>query len=66
MLGNRNLILDTFSEVYKLLSPKMDYEFWDLDKFILVPGIYVFGRQQFVEHKDKIVEMAQDPQYRIV
>lgn len=66
MLGNRNLIVDTLCEVYKLLSPIKDYEFWDLNRFDLVPGIYVFGRQQFIEHKEKIVAMAQDPQYRIV
>ena len=66
VLDNRKLIIDTFSEVYKLLLPWRDNEFWDFNQCKLEPGIYVFGRQQFVEHKEKISEMAQDPQYCIV
>ena len=55
MLGNRKLILDTFCEVYDLLKPWADGEFWDLSRHNLVPGaIYIFGRTQYNTHQDSI------------
>jgi leucine zipper transcription factor-like protein 1 len=32
MLGSRRLIIDTWSEVYDLLKPYADGEFWDFAK----------------------------------
>ena len=67
MLDNRNLIIDTMSEVYKELLPYATAEFWDFNLHETVPGsIYLFGRQQFLDHKQRIVEMADSGQYIIV
>ena len=42
MLGNRKLVLDTFCEVYDLLKPWADEEFWNFQEHIaqgkFVPG----------------------------
>jgi hypothetical protein len=51
MLDNRKLVLDTFCEVYDLLKPWADAEFWNLQEHIdhgkLVPGAtYLIGRRQ--------------------
>ena len=55
MLGNRKLILDTFCEVYDLLLPWMDGDFFDFEKHHVVPGaIYLIGRAQ-MNHNRKLV-----------
>jgi hypothetical protein len=62
MLGGRNLVVDTFSEVYTLLQPWTTYEFWDMATHDPIPNsVYVIGRKQFVENADKIKEMIQRP-----
>ena len=67
MLNDRNLVLDTMSEVYNLLRPWADAEFWNFSEHEPIPGsIYVLGRQQVVEHKDRIIAMAQDTRFVIV
>lgn len=62
MLDNRKLILDTFCEVYDLLKPWKDGEFWDFaqvqDK--IIPGaIYVIGRRQFLDYPERIREIIE-------
>lgn len=53
------LILDTFSEVYDLLKPWADEEFWDLSQHEIVPGAtYVIGRKQCIDHKQRLLELA--------
>jgi hypothetical protein len=53
------LILDTFCEVYDLLVAHADGEFWDFNQHEVIPGaVYLFGRQQFQEHKDRIVALT--------
>ena len=60
MLGNRKLILDTHSEVYRELLPWADEEFWDLDQHTVVPGaVYVMCREQVNKHNQKIQEELQ-------
>jgi len=59
MLDNRKLVLDTFCEVYDLLKPWADAEFWSLQEHIeqgnFVPGaIYLIGRRQFHVNVDRI------------
>jgi len=67
MLGNRKLIVDTMSEIYNLLKPWAVEEFWDFTTVNSVPGsVYVFGRQQFLDNKQRIVEMAESELYTIV
>ena len=67
MLGNRRLILDTMSEVHNILKPWADQTFWDLDKVSPVEGgVYVFGRQHFLDYMPTIREMAETGKYIIV
>jgi hypothetical protein len=67
MLGNQKLIVDTMSEVYELLTPWIDEEFWDFNLHQTLPNsIYLFGRQQFLDHKQRIVEMAESKQHTVI
>jgi hypothetical protein len=67
MLGNQRLVVDTLSEVYRLLNSWIDEEFWDFNSVESVPdSIYLFGRQQFLDNKQRIVDMANSGQYTIV
>jgi hypothetical protein len=53
--------------VYYLLKSWITEEFWDFNQVDLLPGtVYVFGRQQFVEHQQRIAEMAESGQYVVV
>jgi hypothetical protein len=62
MLAGRNLVVDTFSEVYTLLQPWATHEFWDMATHDPVPNsVYVIGRKQFVENSAKIKEMIERP-----
>jgi hypothetical protein len=55
MLGNRELVLDIFCEVYDLLKPWRDFEFWDFANHNPVDGaVYLIGRKQFTDNIDKI------------
>jgi hypothetical protein len=52
MIGNRKLVLDTFCEVYDLLCPWADAEFWNIEEHLaqgkFIPGaVYLIGRKQF-------------------
>ena len=58
------LVLDTFCEVYDLLKPHADAEFWNfqehLDAGKLVPGaVYLIGRVQFNLNIDRIKQLAE-------
>ena len=67
MLDGRNLVVDTFSDVYDILKPWTDHEFWDLSQHVpIANSIYVVGRKQCVEQRDLVHQMALDPQYRVV
>jgi hypothetical protein len=62
MLDGRNLIVDTFSEVYHVLRPWITHEFWDMATHEPKPNsVYVIGRKQFVENPDKIIAMLDLP-----
>lgn len=59
MLGNRKLIVDEHSEVYRELSPWIDGEFWSLDQHEIVPGaIYIFCRDTINQWSHKIKDLA--------
>lgn len=61
MLGNRKLVLNTLCEIYDLIKPYADEEFWDFSKCEIIPGaIYIIGRQQFHNHKELIYQLVQD------
>jgi hypothetical protein len=55
------------SEVYDLLKPWADEEFWDFNLHHTTPNsVYLFGRQQFLDHKQRIIEMAESGQYTVI
>ena len=59
MLGNRKLILDTFCEVYELLKPWSDGEFWNFAKHdIVADAVYLISREQFNLNIARIRELA--------
>lgn len=67
MLNGRNLCLDTMSEVYDLLRPWGDHEFWDLSSHeIMAASIYVIGRQQLVENKSRVLELCRRDDITVV
>ena len=67
MLGNRKLILDTFCEVYDLLKPWSDGEFWDINKHDIVPGaIYLLGREQFKNNKDLMRQLVENDTIKVI
>jgi hypothetical protein len=60
MLGTHKLIVDTFCEVYDLLRPWCDQDFWDFENHTPVPGaIYLIGRMQFRLNVEKIRRLAE-------
>ncbi len=67
MLGSRNLVIDTLSEVYDELLPYRDHEFWDFASHQpIANSVYVLGRQQVVENIGKFCDMARDPRFVMV
>jgi len=67
MLGNRKLVLDTHSEVYRELLPWADDEFWDLKQHTIVPGaVYVMCREQVNINNQEIQKLAQDGTVTVV
>ena len=60
MLGNRKLIVDTFCEVYDLLRPIADAEFWDFGTVVIEPGaVYLISRKEFNTHVERIRQIAE-------
>jgi len=67
MLDNHKLVLDTFCEVYDLLKPHADAEFWNFAEHDIVPGgIYLIGRQQFIEHVGRIRPLIEQNVIRVI
>jgi hypothetical protein len=67
MLGTHKLVVDTWAEVYDLLKPYADEEFWQFETVAFDPtAIYVIGRVQLKEHYTRIVELANQYPGRIV
>lgn len=59
MLGSRKLVLDTHCEVYDLLKPWADEEFWNFEKHTVVPNaLYLIGSQQFFRHREAIKDLV--------
>jgi len=67
MLGNRKLVVDTFSEISDMIQPWIDEEFWDLLQHDIIPGaVYIIGRQQFNANRDLIVDLIQNKTVDVV
>lgn len=61
------LILDTFCEIYPMLKNYASGEFWDFGQEAVDPdGIYVIGRRQFIDHREKIREHVQHHGVKII
>lgn len=60
MLGNRKFVIDVFGEVYDLLTPWADEEFYDFGKHDIQPGaVYLIGREQFNFNKQRICDLVE-------
>lgn len=67
MLNNHKLIIDTQCEVYELLKPWADGEFWDMKQHTIVPGaFYMIGRLQFENNIELIRNIATSGIARVV
>jgi hypothetical protein len=67
MLANRKLVLDTFCEVYDLLLPWADEEFYDFGLHTIRPGAtYLIGRDQFNFNKERIRELVESNTIKVV
>ena len=64
MIGKFKLVLDTFCEVYDLLKPYADAEFWNFQEHVdsgqFVPGaVYLIGRRQFTDNVNLIKQFVE-------
>jgi hypothetical protein len=67
MLGNRKLVVDVFGEVYDLLLPYADEEFYDFKLHTICPGaIYLIGRAQFNSNKDHIRKLVESNTIKVI
>lgn len=67
MLGNRKLILDTHSEVYRELLPWADGEFWDITQHQIIPdAVYIFSREHVNKYNYEIQQLARSDQVTVV
>jgi hypothetical protein len=67
MLGNRKLVLDIFGEVYDLLKPWADEEFYDFNLHTIRPGaLYLIGRAQFNFNKARIRELVENNVIKVI
>jgi hypothetical protein len=67
MLGSRKLVLDTFCEVYELLEPWMDHDFWDFANHEIVPdAIYLISRKELFANIDKVRHCVENNLARVV
>ena len=67
MLKGRNLVIDTMSEVYKLLAPWKTHEFWNFADHEIVPNsIYVLGRKQFTDNCARIRQLVEQDDILII
>jgi hypothetical protein len=67
MQKNYKLIVDTFCEVYDLLKPYADGEFWDFGTHDIIPGaVYLISRKEIGKHKERIREIIESNQAHII
>jgi hypothetical protein len=67
MLDNRRLVIDTAIEVHSLLKSYSAETFCDFNTVVSIPGsVYVFGRQQLLDHNQRIIDMANSEMYTMV
>jgi hypothetical protein len=60
------LVVDTFCEVYDLIKPHVDLEFWDFSTVQIFPGAtYIIGREQFRTNLLKIRSLVESNTIRV-
>lgn len=67
MLGPYKIVADSFCEVYDILKPWVDQEFWDFASHDPVPGAwYLIGRRQFSLNVAKIRDLVERDVCRVI
>jgi hypothetical protein len=67
MHNSRKVVCDTFSDIYTLIQPWIDIDFWDFETHEPIPGaIYIVGRKQCFDNPRKFREMASSGKYQMV
>jgi len=67
MLGNRKLVCDTYCEVYDLLQPWIDFDFFDFEKHTVIPNaLYMIGRAQVNHNTEKIRSIIENNIAKVV
>lgn len=67
MLGNSKFVIDVFGEVYDLLKPWADDEFYDFGLHKIIPGsIYLLGRAQFNFNKQRLRHLVESNTIKVV
>ena len=66
MLGSHKIIVDTWAEVYDLLKPYADGEFWQWPAELDPDNVYIVGRVLLKQHWTEITEWAIQHPGRIV
>ena len=67
MLGQHKFIIDVFGEVYDLLKPYAEEDFYDFGLHRIRPGaIYLIGRAQFNFHKERIRELVENNVIKVI
>jgi hypothetical protein len=67
MLGNRLLVCDTFCEVFDLLEPWRDDEFFDFSTHtVKADAIYIIGRAQFNHNLEKVRDIVQNNLAKVI
>jgi len=67
MLGNRRIVVDEWAEVWDLLRPYADENFWQWTDVVLDPSnVYIVGRVTLKNHWTEITEWARNYPGRIV
>lgn len=61
------LVVDNFAETNGLLRHCIDEEFWDFSTVVPEKGaVYIIGRQQLLENRQKIIDMSSSGDYIVV
>ena len=67
MPTNRKIVADTFCEVHDLIKDQLVDDFYDLNLHTIVPGaVYVIGRQQMTEHRQRIIELVTNNTIKVI
>lgn len=67
MLGNSKFVCDSHSEIFDIVKDLVDIDFWDFEQAPIIDGaVYLFGRQQFIEHLPKITDLIQRGQQTFI